>query len=803
MILITTKSGEAGKLRIMVRSNVTFSYSPRMPEYLRSYDYARMANEARLSSDMDPIYTDTEMEIIKRGLDPDLYPDVNWRKEILKDYTINHQHYMNVSGGGDVAKYFISLGMLMKDAVFKQDNVNPYDTNVKWNRYNVRAKIDANITKSTLVSVAIDGTVVDSRAPGFGENNSALWNAQANLTPLTVPVRYSNGLLPGYGKNGNQISPYVLLNHTGYKTSNRATFNMTVSLNQNFGKILDVLTGLRGTMRFNYYNNNDHNISRYKQPDAYKAYGRYNDGSLMLERTLVNQAMTYSDKESNMRRTYFDAQLNYEKKFLEDHGITAMLNYYMESEQKTGAVDPVAAISKRYQSLSARVTYGLKDTYLVEANLGYTGSENFQPGHQFGWFPSVSLGWVPTQYDFVKNALPFLSFLKIRGSYGEVGNDKIGGTRFPYLTLIKFADVAGKWGGGAITESRIGADNLEWEVAKKYNLGLEFEFFNKKVDGAVDIFKDTRDNIFQTRVLMPAEVGVVSNPFTNVGKMESGGVEGQIAFNHSFNKNNSLTVRANFTYAHNKVLHWDEDLKAHPYLSRNGYLHNINRGLIALGLFKDKEDIQASPKQTFGEVRPGDIKYKDVNGDGRINNDDIVPLKNTSAPPQIQYGFAFEYKYKNLTVSALFEGINKMNYFYGGTGYYPFSGGEQGNLLSIVGEDKNRWIPREISGDPATENPNARFPRLTYGNNANNNRASTYWLANGAYLRFRSLDIAYRINSNYYFQKIGLNSLIIQFVGNNLATWDSVKLWDPAQAVGNGASYPIQRTFSLQLTANF
>lgn len=205
-----------------------------MPEYLEAYDYASLANEARVVSNMDPLYSPTELEIIKAGLDNDLYPNVNWQKEILKDVTINHQHYLNVSGGGKVARYFVSVGGTFKDAIFKQDKVNKYNTNVKWAKYNFRAKVDMNLTSSTIMGLAMDGAIVEDRAPGFGTNNDALWAAQAYLTPLTVPLRYSNGMLPAYGKNGEQISPYILLNHTGFKKGNRTTMNINFTLRQDF-----------------------------------------------------------------------------------------------------------------------------------------------------------------------------------------------------------------------------------------------------------------------------------------------------------------------------------------------------------------------------------------------------------------------------------------------------------------------------------------------------------------------------------------------------------------------------------------
>lgn len=799
VVLVTTKSGQEGKMKVTWKSSGTLSYSARMPDYLDAYDYAKLANEARIVSNMDARYSDVELDIIKYGLDPDLYPNINWQKEILKKNIINHQHYINVSGGGKVARYFVSLGGTFKDALFKQDKVNKYDTNVSWNKYTFRAKVEANLTKSTVLGVAMDGTIVERNSPGFGDDNNALWGAQANLTPLTVPVRYTNGLLPAYGKNGNEISPYVLLNYSGFKESNRTTMNVNITLRQDFDKWVK---GLSARGMFSYNNNNHHAVYRRKLPDLYKAYGRYNDGSLMLERTVPASNISFSKNSGSDRRYYFEGQLTYDRTFNEDHRVGGLVHYYMQSTETTEAGDEIAAIPNRYQALSARATYSYQDTYFFESNLGYTGSENFQPGKQFGLFPSVALGWIPTKYDFVQKNLPFLEFLKIRASYGEVGNDRIGGgRRFPYLTLINFNGV-GKWGPGGLTEGQIGADNLHWEVAKKYNLGVDFKLFKDRFGGTFEVFRDQRDNIFQERQMMPEEVGAVNRPFTNVGRMRSEGIEGNIYFNHRFNDKHSMTVRANMTYAHGKVLHWDQDAVRYGYQSYSGVGLGIQRGLISLGLFKDEDEIKSSPKQTFGEVRPGDIRYKDVNGDGKIDNDDIVPIAHSNVP-EIQYGFALEYRFKNWTFSALFTGVENVNFLYGGQGFYPYSGGEVGNVLSIVGEQKNRWTPEWYSGDASTENPNARFPRLTYGRNENNNRASSFWLADGAYLRFKNLDISYRFNKNKFLKRAGIENLTLQFIGQNLATWDSVKLWDPGQASSNGAAYPLQRTFSLQLTAQF
>lgn len=799
VVLVTTHKGEAGKMNITFKSNATLSHSPRMPEYLGSYEYANLANEARQVRDLSPRYSDIELQIMKYGMDNDLYPNVNWQKEILKKHTFNNQHYLNLSGGGKAARYFVSVGALSKDAVFKQDkNANKYDTNVKYNKYNFRANIDANITQTTVITLGLDGAIINQNAPGFGDNNNALWTAQANLTPVTVPIRYSDGNLPAFGINGNEISPYVLLNHTGFKYNNRGTTKINFSLNQD----LEAITpGLKFHALYSYLTNNGHSMIRRKMPDLYKAYGRYNDGTLMIQRTVSQQSVSFMKSTFYDRKHYFESRLNYDKS-IGEHRFGGLIHYYMSDFQTSEADNEINSIPKRYQAVSGRITYAFQDIYFLEGNLGYTGSENFRPGQQYGWFPSIAAGWVPTQYQWVKDNLSALNFFKIRGSYGQVGNDQISSRRFPYLTYVNFDNV-GRWGSGGLTEGQIGADNLRWEVAKKYNLGLDFQFFNNKAGLTVDIFKDVRDGIFQERQLMPVEVGVVNKPFVNVGRMRSQGFDGNAYYNFKINNDLKITTRANFTFAEGKVIHWDQDIPKYPYQSFSGVPLGINRGLISMGLFKDSLEIMSSPKQSYGEVRPGDIRYKDVNGDGVINDDDIVPITFSNVP-KFQYGLGASIEYKKFTLSFLFEGVSDVSYFYGGNGYYPFVGGEVGNVLSIVNDQRNRWTPAWYSGDPSTENPNARFPRLSYGNSANNNRNSTFWQADGRYIRLKYVDLSYRLSSDQLnLKRIGIQNVILQLVGYNLGTWDKVKLWDPGQASANGAVYPVQRMYTGQITLTF
>ena len=395
--------------------------------------------------------------------------------------------------------------------------------------------------------------------------------------------------------------------------------------------------------------------------------------------------------------------------------------YYMSSEQTmNGSIDArdatlrsMYAIPIRYQGLSGRITYGFKDTYFMDANFGYTGSENFQAGHRFGFFPSVGLGWVPTSYSWVREKMPWLSFLKIRASYGSVGNDRLTDERFPYLTLMQVSGGGGGWGStnGYITEERVGADNLRWERAKKADIGIEGKLFNERLEFIIDFFRDRRDGIYQRRSQIPGYVGLMQMPFGNVGKMKSYGSDGNISYRHDFGKDWSLTVRGNFTYSANKVENWEQAEQPYDYQNYTGYVNNAFRGLIALGLFRDEQDVKQSPRQTFGSYMPGDIKYKDVNGDGIIDDDDKVPLSYPNYP-KLMYGFGFEARWKQLTLGVLFKGTGNTDYYYvngttNGQGYIPFYNGETGNVLSIVADPRNRWIPPSYSCDPATAHPKA------------------------------------------------------------------------------------------------
>ena len=805
VVLITTKHGMADKIQITARGSVTLNQLKRLPDYLGAYDYARLANEAREERGETPLYNDMALNIIKNRLDPDLYPDVNWQKEMVRKTSWNKNAYISARGGANVAQYFISLGANIEDAAYKTDKDSPYASNVGYNRYTYRTNLDLKLTPLTKVYFGTDGTLITNNNPGIS-NTDYIWAAQAYLNPLLLPTVYSNGLYPAAGANA-LTSPYVSINRRGRRSDQGYEGKVTLAVDQD---LKFITPGLRIRMQGAYNINSYYGESRLVQPPLYQAVGRNADGSLNTVLRIASQAASFSKYTSQYRKYHFESTLNYDRVFKQDHRVSALLYYYMsDAKNSNDAGSNMSSIPFRYQGISSRLTYGYKDTYMVDLNFGYTGSENFARGHRFGFFPSVAVGWIPTNYEFVRKALPFLNFLKLRASYGTVGNDKITRKRFPYLTIVQRLNNIpfGSSQVETLQESYIGADNLKWEMAKKFDFGIESKFFNERLSFVLDFFHDERSNIFQQRTLIPEYVGLTSNPFSNVGRMVSYGADGNFTFKQRINNDMDFTLRGNFTYSRNDVKNWEEDVPKYPYQNASGYPYGVQRGLQALGLFKDQKDVESSPRQTFGTYGPGDIKYRDINGDGLINGDDYVPLSFYGNTPLLMYGFGGEYRYKNFTAGILFKGRGRTTVSMMGYGYVPFFEGQYGNVLKTVANPHNRWISKEYAAahgiDPGlAENPDAVFPRLTYGKSENNSRSSDFWHRNAWFLRLQEVTLNYTMRTKYL-RSIGVSGIDFQLIGSNLCVFDSIKEFDPEQASSRGLVYPIPATYTFQLYIHF
>lgn len=803
VVLITTKQGHSGKVSINARVETTYNTRTRTPEYVGAYQYAQMMNEALITRNREPKYTPKELEIIRMGLDQDLYPNVDWQDVLLKDGAWAERATLDIRGGGSNARYYLSGAFINTEGMYKTDKTlrDQYDTNSNQKRWNYRMNSEVNVTKTTLIRVGLSGSLTKQNRPGQGDH---VWGSITGQNPISIPVMYSNGFTPSMGKEDSRLNPWVTATQTGYEEYWENKMQTNISLDQD---LKFITKGLKFVGRFGFDTNNWNTNARRKRPAIYSVEPRRDqNGNLTMIELMPEQTMIQSSSNNGDRSESFEAELHYDRMFKQKHQIGATLKYSQRETIVTQNVgdDIMKAVSRRNQGVAGRLVYGLLGRYFAEFNFGYTGSENFRSGKQFGFFPAASFGWNIAEEKFVKKIFPWMEMFKVRYSYGKVGNDEIP-QRFPYLTYFgdynswNYGDYLSNYTFNGYHYSQVASPDLSWEIAKKHNLGLDISLFNGDFTATVDIFKDTREEIFMRRFHLPNIIGLASVPWANVGRMQSTGVDGSFMAHRKLG-DFDLTVRGNWTLTKNEVLDYDEEMNAYPYKMTRGFRYEQERGLIAEGLFKDYEEIRTSPRQ-FGDYAPGDIKYKDVNGDGVISDLDEVPIGATRTPCAI-YGFGASLHWKNFDINVHFQGAGKSSYALDGPSVYAFSEGAWGNISTDLAKPGNRWISRDISGDPSTENPNAKYPRLSYGGNGNNYRKSTFWLRNGSYFRFKTLEIGYTIPKAIT-NKLLMSQVRFYMLGSNLAVWDSLKLWDPELTTGNGNAYPLTKSVTLGLTVNF
>ena len=796
VILITTKKGKAGKVNVDAKFEAAYNTRTMTPEFADGYSYASMMNEALITRNQEPEYSPEELEILKLGLDPDLYPNVDWQDLLLRNGAMTYRGSLNLSGGGNTARYFISGSYLNEQGMYKVDeNIKKdYDTNANSQLYNYRMNVDVDITKTTLVKVGVSGSLRKMNEPGRAVN---VWEALMRQNPIEIPAMYSDGRFPTRGVDAD-TNPWVLTTQTGYNETWTNKIQTNITLEQK----LDFITkGLSFVGRFGYDTNNGSNIRRMKMPELYKANKQRNEaGELVFNRVAAEQKMSQESGSSGSRYEYLEAELHYNRGF-KDHNIGATLKYNQNSSISTVGIggDIINGIARRNQGLAGRISYNWKNRYFADFNFGYNGSENFAKGHQFGFFPAMSAAWNVAEEGFIRNNAKWINMFKIRYSYGKVGNDNLG-ARFPYLYTIAGVDRGYQWADLGYNKSYTGLaytslanNNVTWEIATKHDLGIDLALFNDKFGLTVDYFNEYREGIYMTRNYVSYMVGLNGlAPTANVGKVSSEGFDGNFHFNQKLGEWD-LTLRGNITYSKNTIEDRDEENAYYKYQLQKGYRVNQARGLIAAGMFSDYEEIRNYPTQQFGEVMPGDLKYKDVNGDGIVDGGDVVAIGATERPNLI-YGVGLSARWKSFDFNVHFQGAGKSSYCIQGPSVYAFSQKEIGNILPDLVD--GRWIDSTISGTEATMNPNASYPRLSYGGNSNNYRASTFWLRNGSYLRLKTLEIGYNLPQKWV-NKIYSKNIRVFFIGSNLLTFSDFKLWDPEMGSTTGTHYPLAKTFSF------
>lgn len=803
VILVNTKRGKTGKININGKIETMYSQLTQMPDFIDGVDYATMANEARLTRNQVLLYQPDELDLMRMGLDPDLYPNVDWKNVLLKDGALTYRASMNLSGGGNTARYYVSGSYIDQGGMYKVDDaLKDYDTNANYKKWNYRLNTDVDITKTTVLKVGVAGSLEKFNDAGLGSDY--IWNSLMGYNPVSSPVLYSNGYVPAFG-TGDRTNPWVLATMTGYQETWRNNIQTNITIEQE----LDFITkGMRFTGKFGYDTENESEIIREKLPEQWKAERFRNNGEIIYTRQTTVQEMSQRSASKGKRNEFLEANLYYDRGF-GDHNVGATARYSQSAKTQTVDIgsDFKNGIALRNQSLAGRFTYRYQYRYFLEFNFGYTGSENFATGHRYGFFPAYSGGWNIAEESFIKENVEWLDMFKLRFSYGQVGNDNLN-TRFPYLYTIsdtdgyRYADVNGgvnNYNGLFISE--LASPNISWEVSTKKDIGVDLSLFNDKLSLTADYFDDYVEGIFIRRNYLPSMLGLSNSPYANVGRTRNSGFDGNFKLQHRVG-NVHLTMRGNATYARNKVLEKDEENNYYTYLMEKGYMMDQAKGLIAQGLFKDYDDIRNSPTQSFDnfQVMPGDIKYQDVNGDGVIDNSDIVAIGTTTKPGLI-YGMGLSAQWKGFDVSVLFQGSGNSSFFINGSNVYMFrSTTGWGNVFTEMA-NANRWISADISGDPSTEDPNAEYPRLSYGGNANNYRASTYWLRNGAYLRLKTLEIGYTVPKQFT-NRIRTNNVRVFLTGTNLVTFSSFKLWDPEMGSSDGIKYPLSKILTLGLTIN-
>ncbi len=807
VILITTKKGNVGRPEVKLRAEVGITQPTKLPEFVNSWQFAKMYNEA----DGSNYYNEDDLAAYANHTDPDLRPDVDWMKALYKDVAYNERVNLSISGGGEVARYYISGSFYNESSIYR-DAGDTYDYNsaINYNKFNFRANVDLNLTKTTVVNLNLANVYEKSFAPGTDQN---IWSWAFQTAPNAFPVEYSNGYLSG--PNGTGENPWNLLVHTGYREQFWNSAQSLIGVTQDLGMVTE---GLTANIKFSWDAWNTQIQTRAKTPTQYTALdSRDEEGNLVFgdPSKVGSNTLSFNSSTQSTVTTYLEGSINYNRVFADDHRVGAMFLYNHKILRWTSGQGADRSLPYKNQGIAARLTYAFRDKYMIEFNMGYNGSENFASGHRFGFFPAISGGWLVSEERFWEPIKEYVNTFKIRASYGKVGNDQLGNNdRWLYLSTIvtgnsfNMGESGGSYGG--IAMGRPENLNFSWEEEKKLDVGIELMLFNQLRIQA-DYFHNRREGILMLRNGLPGLSGIANNsgkqPFTNLGKTDNEGVDMSLEWNKQFG-DWYFTARGNFTFNRNKLVDIDQPDWEYKYRNQTGKPYGAGGvgdqpwGLVALGLFQSEEEIANSPAQNFGEYRVGDIKYLDVNGDGVVDEHDKVYLGYTTMP-EITYGFGATVAWKGIDVNLFFQGVGHVNFFMSGNSIRtPFAGMEASRRAVQRDVWENGWR----SDRTDAENAAASYPRLSVGSGAgreNNQQASSWWQRNGSFLRLKNVEIGYTFPKAWMARTGFVKSLRVYVAANNLCTFSSFKLWDPELGGGEGAVYPPNRIISVGLNANF
>jgi TonB-linked SusC/RagA family outer membrane protein len=814
VILITTKEGVEGKAQVSVRFENSISAPRKNVELADPITYMELYDKAVLTR--NPLgelpYSQSRIDNTIAGTNPYVYPQTDWLKMLFKPYTMNQRLNFNIKGGGKVARYYLAGTFNQDHGVLKVDKLNNFNNNIDLKSYLLRSNVNIHITKTTQAAIKLYGSFDDYTGPIPG--GEALYNEVMQTDPALFPAYYPpdsahmglHHTLFGNYEDGNYINPYAEMVR-GYKAYSRSLVLAQFQLKQDLSFLIPGLSirGMFNTTRRAYYS-----VSRSYQPFYYQvlSYNRLTD-IYDLDEINENEGTEYlgyseAPKQVNST-TYIEAAANYQRAFGKNNvSLMSVLQVNNQIDANAGSLQ--SSLPHRDIGLSGRAAYSYNHRYFAEFDFGYTGSERFYKTNRFGFFPSVGVAWIVSNEDFWKPLKTTVSNLKLRATYGLVGNDAVGSPtdRFFYLSEVNMND-GGKgahfgfdnqYSQSGVSVSRYANKDITWEVAAKTNLGFDLSLFDK-VQVVADFYRQDRKHILMSRAYLPTFIGLSSDPQANVGEAIGKGMDLSFTYNQYFGQHFWIQAMGNFTYATSEFKKYEEPDYDEKWKSRVGYPLSQQWGYIAEWLFIDQKEVANSPKQTFGDYGPGDIKYRDVNGDGEITPLDQVPIGYPETP-EIVYGAGFSLGYKNFDLSCFFQGLARESFWISVQGTAPFAGTHTAttrNALLKVYAD-NHW-----SLD--NQDPYALWPRFspTATLLENTRQPSTWFMRNGAFLRFKTAEFGYTL-SRHVTEKWHINKVRFYLSGINLFTFSKFDLWDPEMA-NNGLGYPVQRVENIGVQVSF
>ncbi|MDR0728651.1 MAG: TonB-dependent receptor [Prevotellaceae bacterium] len=837
VVLVTTKRGLPQKTAISVNVEHSIRTPLRTPQSLDSYRTLNLYNEAEWNMAGNPLvnwlptYDDRTLENYRTGVDPDLYPNTNWL-DLLKSHTTVQRYTINFRGGNERVRFFTSGAYYTEDGLYNSNTVENYNANLKYERYNLRSNIDMDITKTTKLTVDLSGYFVKQNAPGTTAND--LWSIISMAPRHLFPMIYSDGTFaehPSYSAGSvgtaERANPFNLLNNMGYTKNWEVTVQSRVNLVQDLSVLTEGLSW-RGAVSFDAFTQG--RINRDKEAESYHSRARDTEGNLIYSQIRGGSALgnPYSSSSSGERKIYIETALDYSRKFGK-HDVTGLVLYNQKESQYQSRSVGLEMLPYRKQSIVARATYGYDSRYLLEASMGMTGSENFAEGHRWGIFPAIGAAWWISHEAFWEKIEPVVNKLKLRVSYGKTGNDILPGDmdRFPYREQLNDGSNGYNytWTGGAgvsnngqgsgspgngIVEDVFATPQLGWEIENKFNVGFDFGMFDGRIDASVDYFFNKRYDILIYRQTIPTATGFRVNPIQNFGQTENQGIDFNIVGKQAIG-DVMLTARLNYTFAKNTIVETDEIPQSYAYQAYTGQSINQPIMYIAEGLYTPDDFIityHSDGHQTYvlkdgypdpkTDIAPGDIRYRDLNGDGEINDYDRTYINGfypTNAP-QIVYGFGLTAEWKGFSLGAFFQGSDRISMYLLNKveNFYPFQ--RSIDDAALRSEALNRWRAE----DPY--NQDVLFPRLRTSGNGNNTRASTWWYRDAGFIRLKNVELGYTFNP-VFLQKLRVSSVRLYIQGENLYTWDDVKFWDPEITSRSGARYPISSTWTFGLDVTF